>query len=76
MTKPSVSRQNALAAMQLLAAAVWCGALWTIGYAVAPGLFAWAPDRATAGMLAGRFFGLVGWLGLGIALLLSWRRQA
>lgn len=56
--------------MQLLVAAVWCGALWTIGYMVAPGLFAWAPDRTVAGTLAGRFFGVVGWLGLGAGLLL------
>lgn len=70
MTAHASPQGDGLAALQLLVAAVWCGALWTIGYVVAPGLFAWAPDRATAGMLAGRFFGLVGWLGLGAGLLL------
>lgn len=59
-----------LAAAQLLLAAAWCGLLWTVGYVVAPGLFAWAPDRVVAGALAGRFFGVVGWAGLGAAALL------
>lgn len=59
-----------LAAAQLLIAAVWCGAQWTVGHLVAPGLFAWAPDRVTAGMLAGRFFGVVGWVGVSAAVLL------
>ena len=70
MTAPAPPRRGGLAALQLLVAAVWCGALWTVGYIVAPGLFAWAPDRTLAGMLAGRFFGVVGWLGLGAGLLL------
>lgn len=55
------------AGAQLLVAAVWCGAQWTVGYLVAPGLFAWAPDRVTAGMLAGRFFGVVGLVGVAAA---------
>lgn len=57
---------------------LWVGAMWTVGYLVAPTLFGMLADRATAGAVAGRLFSLVGWLGLGCAsylLLLVVMRQ-
>ena len=48
-----------------VALTLWVGGLWTIGYVVAPTLFvALSGDRQTAGMLAGRLFELIGWVGL------------
>jgi hypothetical protein len=41
--------------------------LWTIGYIVAPTLFATLADRHLAAMLAGKLFILIGWIGLGCA---------
>lgn len=43
---------------------LWVGALWAIGYLAVPVLFALLEDRALAGMLAGRMFSLVSYLGL------------
>jgi Domain of unknown function (DUF4149) len=37
---------------------LWVGSLWTIGYLVAPALFATLADRAQAGRLAGILFGI------------------
>lgn len=53
-------------ALQAVVAALWAGALWTIGFVVAPLLFA-VLDRGLAGQLAGRLFGLVAWIGIGCA---------
>jgi hypothetical protein len=46
---------------------LWVGGLWTIGYIVAPTLFATLADRQLAAMLAGKLFVLIGWIGLGCA---------
>lgn len=60
---------------------LWVGGLWAIGYLVAPVLFANLESRQLAGMLAGKLFALIGWIGLGSAanlfvfLLLRWRGQ-
>lgn len=43
---------------------LWVGGLWTIGYIVAPTLFAQLDDRALAGTLAGRLFEIIAWIGL------------
>lgn len=43
----------------------WVGGLWAIGYLVAPTLFASLGDRQLAGMLAGKLFVLIGWIGMG-----------
>ncbi len=43
---------------------LWIGSLWTIGYLVAPTLFAVLDDRSLAGMLAGRLFTIGNYLGL------------
>ncbi len=52
---------------------LWVGALWAIGYLAVPTLFALLDDRVLAGMLAGRMFTLVSFLGLvcGTLLLLG-----
>ncbi len=66
---------------------LWVGGLWAIGYLVAPTLFAiLGRDRPLAGVLAGKLFELIGWIGLACAsyLLLfellrmgtaAWRRR-
>lgn len=60
---------------------LWVGGLWAIGYLVAPVLFANLESRQLAGILAGKLFALIGWIGLGSAaylfvfLLLRWRGQ-
>lgn len=46
------------------AAALWVGGLWVVGYLVAPTLFYNLDDRMLAGMLAGKMFGHIAWLGL------------
>jgi len=59
-----MSRPGALRAGELLLQTLWVGALWTVGYIVAPALFANLPDRTQAGQMAGELFTLVTWLGL------------
>ncbi len=51
---------------------LWVGALWTVGYLVAPVLFDQL-DTATAGRIAGELFRLVTWLSMicGVLLLLA-----
>ncbi len=43
---------------------LWVGALWSIGYLAIPTLFATLPDRMLAGMLAGRMFTPLSYIGL------------
>jgi hypothetical protein len=68
-------------ALYLVAITLWVGGLWAIGYLVAPVLFAGLGDRQLAGMVAGRLFALIGWIGLGAAaylavfLVVRWRAQ-
>lgn len=57
-------------ALQSIAATLWVGALWTVGFVVAPVLFATLTDRALAGQLAGKLFGLMAWIGIGCAVYL------
>lgn len=54
-------------ALYLFAITLWVGGLWAIGYLVAPVLFSSLADRQTAGMVAGKLFALIGWVGLGSA---------
>lgn len=49
------------------AVTLWIGGLWTIGYVVAPVLFSSLGDRQLAGVIAGKLFGLIGWVSLGCA---------
>lgn len=48
--------------LRILLVTVWAGSLWTIGYLVAPLLFATLPDRALAGTIAGSLFRAEAWL--------------
>ncbi|MBK8917415.1 MAG: DUF4149 domain-containing protein [Betaproteobacteria bacterium] len=45
--------------------ALWVGGLCAIGYLAAPTLFSSVGDPQLAGMVAGKLFALVGWIGLG-----------
>ncbi|MBL8406077.1 MAG: DUF4149 domain-containing protein [Dechloromonas sp.] len=54
-------------ALYLIAITLWVGGLWAIGYIAAPVLFASLGDRQLAGLVAGKLFALVGWVGLGCA---------
>jgi len=54
-------------ALYSFAITLWVGGLWAIGYMVAPMLFASLGDRQLAGMVAGKLFALIGWIGLGCA---------
>ena len=49
---------------------LWVGALWAIGYIAVPTLFGTLEDRQLAGMLAGKMFTAVSYLGLFCAVIL------
>lgn len=42
----------------------WVGGLWAVGYLAAPLLFHNLEDRALAGMLAGKMFTAMSWVGM------------
>lgn len=46
------------------AVTLWVGGLWAVGYLAAPILFYNLEDRALAGMLAGKMFTMVAWVGM------------
>ena len=48
----------------LILVTAWVGGLWAIGYLAAPALFYTLDDKQLAGLLAGRMFGWVAYLGL------------
>ena len=60
---------------------LWVGGMWAIGYLAVPVLFSSLGDRQLAGMVAGKLFALIGWVGLGSAayllvfLLVRWGSQ-
>lgn len=45
---------------------LWVGGLWAIGYLAVPILFATLDDRMLAGMLAGKMFTAMSFIGLGV----------
>lgn len=51
-------------ALYFTAITLWVGGMWAIGYVAAPVLFASLGDRQMAGMVAGKLFALIGWIGL------------
>lgn len=55
---------------RLLIAVLWVGALWTVGFIVAPTLFATLADKALAGTIAGSLFRVTAWLSIVCAVLL------
>lgn len=57
-------------ALQSMTATLWVGGMWAIGFIVAPVLFATLPDRALAGLLAGKLFSLIAWTGMACAFYL------
>ena len=63
-------------AIYAIALTLWIGGLWAIGYLVAPTLFYSLPDRALAGMLAGKLFTLIAYVGTGCAVYLLLFRAA
>ena len=54
-------------ALWFVAITLWVGGLWAIGYIAAPVLFSSMGDRQLAGLVAGKLFSLIGWIGLGSA---------
>ena len=56
---------------RVVLATLWVGSLWTIGYIVAPTLFATLEDRSLAGSLAGRMFHIEAWVTIVCAVLLA-----
>jgi hypothetical protein len=65
--------------LRTLIVTLWVGSLWTVGYLVAPTLFATLPDRALAGSIAGSLFRVEAWVsvacGLSLLALLFWDRR-
>lgn len=53
-----------------IALTLWVGGMWITGYLVAPMLFSTLEDRVLAGMLAGRMFSAMSYVGLVCAGLL------
>lgn len=60
--------------LALVVVTLWVGALWTIGYVVAPALFHQLQDRQLAGNLAGELFTLVAYIGFASAFYLLLQR--
>jgi hypothetical protein len=58
------------ARIRLPVTTLWIGSLWTIGYVVAPTLFATLPDRVLAGTIAGSLFRVEAWLSVACAVVL------
>jgi len=56
--------------LAVLMASAWVGGMWTAGYIAAPVLFQSLSDRALAGMLAGKLFTVIAYLGLACAVYL------
>lgn len=52
-------------ALYFVALTAWIGGMWAVGYVAAPTLFATLGDRQLAGLVAGKLFSLMGWIGLG-----------
>lgn len=57
-------------ALQSMTAALWVGGMWVIGFIVAPMLFSTLSDRALAGLLAGKLFSSIAWVGIACAIYL------
>lgn len=65
--------------IRLLLVTLWVGSLWTIGYVVAPTLFATLTDRVLAGTIAGSLFRIEAWLSvacaIGLLVISRWGRR-
>jgi Domain of unknown function (DUF4149) len=60
--------------LAVLMASAWVGGMWMAGYVAAPVLFQIVPDKALAGMLAGKLFAITAHIGMVCAgyLLVYW----
>lgn len=56
--------------VRLLIASFWVGSMWTIGYMVAPTLFASLTDKVLAGTIAGKLFRIEAWVSIVCAIAL------
>jgi hypothetical protein len=56
--------------LAVLMVGAWVGGLWAIGYIAAPVLFLSLPDKALAGMLAGKLFAVTAYMGMSCAVYL------
>ncbi len=56
--------------LALLLVTAWVGGLWAIGYVAAPTLFYTLGDRQLAGVVAGKLFATMAYLGMGTAFYL------
>jgi len=63
-------------ALQSIAVTLWVGGMWVVGFVVAPLLFAKLGERALAGMMAGRLFAAMAWIGIACAAYLILYRCA
>jgi len=59
-----------LSALAIWAAALWWGALTSVGFGVVPMLFANLPTPAMAGAMAAKLFSALTWLAVGCGMLL------
>lgn len=59
--------RNLSEALYFAVITLWVGGMWAIGYLAVPVLFSSLGDRQLAGMVAGKLFALIGWVGLGSA---------
>ena len=62
--------------LSLFAITLWVGGLWAIGYLAAPVLFASLDDKMLAGMLAGKMFTWIAYVGVGCSVYLLIHRLA
>ena len=60
----------------LIAITLWVGGLWAIGYLAAPVLFSSLSDKMLAGMLAGKMFTWIAYVGMGCGAYLLIHRLA
>lgn len=60
----------------MLLLTAWVGGMWAIGYLAAPTLFYVLEDRQLAGLLAGKMFTMVAYLGIASAFYLLVHRAA
>ena len=57
-------------AITRLVITAWMGSLWAVGFLAVPVLFRTLPDKMLAGMLAGKMFTLVAYMGMASAVYL------
>ncbi len=62
--------------LALVAITLWVGGLWAIGYLAAPVLFSTLADKTMAGMLAGKMFTIIAYVGMACGFYLLIHRLA